>query len=455
VNALALNLILAVLLLGANAFFVAAEFALVKSKGFRINALADENRFGARLSLRMLRDVEAYLACCQLGVTMASLGLGWIGEPTVAYLLRPLLTPLGMPESGLDFISFIVGFLGFSSLHIVLGEQVPKTFAIREPEPVALLIAYPLRTLYVIFFPLNWLLNAAASGILAAFGVREGSHQEILAAAEIEGLVDVSAEHGKVEESQAEYIHNLFRFGELEVADVMVHRINMQTVNADDPIDKIVDEVVASAYTRVPVWEGKPENIIGVIHAKDLLARLKSVGGDLSKIDVHAIAKKPWFVPDTTPLNEQLNAFLKRKLHIALVVDEYGEVQGLLTLEDILEEIVGDIADEYDIAAEGIRKQPDGSVNVDGSVPIRDLNRVMGWTLPDEEATTVAGLVIHEARIIPEPGQAFVFHGLRFQVLRRNRNRITALRITSADSQKPRAQANTPMAANAATPPRS
>jgi CBS domain containing-hemolysin-like protein len=440
-SATLLNLLLAFFLLGANAFYVAAEFALVKSKGFRIDTMAAEKRFGAELTQRMLRNVEAYLACCQLGITMASLGLGWVGEPTVAAILEPLLHPLGLPESAVNFTAFLVGFLMFSSLHIVVGEQVPKTLAIREPEPVAQWIAWPLHVSYVVFYPLNWLLNNAARGILRMFGVREGSHQEILAPDEIEGLVDVSAEHGQVEETQAEYIHNLFRFGELEVADVMVHRTNMQTVNADDPIDKIVDEVVASAYTRVPMWEGKSENIVGVLHAKDLLARLKTVGGDLSKIDIRSIAKKPWFVPDTTNLQDQLNAFLKRKLHIALVVDEYGEVQGLLTLEDILEEIVGDIADEYDVTAEGIRKQPDGSVNVDGSVPIRDLNRVMGWALPDEEATTIAGLVIHEARIIPEPGQAFTFHGFRFQVLRRSRNRITALRITSVDKVQAKAAA--------------
>jgi CBS domain containing-hemolysin-like protein len=386
----------------------------------------------------MLRNVEAYLACCQLGITMASLGLGWVGEPTVAAILEPLLLPLGLPESAVNFTAFLVGFLVFSSLHIVLGEQVPKTLAIREPEPVAQWIAYPLHASFVIFYPLNWLLNNAARAVLRLFGVREGSHQEILAPDEIEGLVDVSAEHGKVEETQAAYIHNLFRFGELEVADVMVHRTNMQTINLADPVDKIVDEVVASAYTRVPVWEDRPENIIGILHAKDLLSRMKNVGGDFSQIDIRAIVKKPWFVPDTTSLTDQLNAFLKRKLHIALVVDEYGEVQGLLTLEDILEEIVGDIADEYDVTAEGIRRQPDGSVNVDGSVPIRDLNRVMGWALPDEEATTIAGLVIHEARIIPEPGQAFTFHGFRFQVLRRNRNRITALRITAVDQVKPK-----------------
>jgi Mg2+/Co2+ transporter CorB len=217
----------------------------------------------------------------------------------------------------------------------------------------------------------------------------------------------------------------------------MVHRTAMETVDADDPPGKIIDQILASAYTRVPMWQGKPENIIGILHSKDILARLREARGDTSKIDIRAIANKPWFVPETTSLNDQLNAFLKRKLHIALVVDEYGEVQGLVTLEDILEEIVGDIADEYDSTMDGVRRQPDGSVNVDGSVPVRDLNRVMDWNLPDEEATTVAGLVIHEARIIPEPGQAFTFHGFRFQVLRKTRNRITAIRITPLNRQAP------------------
>jgi CBS domain containing-hemolysin-like protein len=432
-----INLFLAVFLLAANGFYVAAEFALVKSKGFRIDTMADENRFGAKLTQQMLRNVEAYLACCQLGITMASLGLGWVGEPTVSALLLPVLEPLGMPQSAIHFTAFIVGFLVFSALHIIFGEQVPKTLAIREPEPVAQWIAYPLHVSFLLFYPLNWLLNNAAGGILRLLGVREGSHQDILTFDEIEGLVDVSAEHGKLEESQAEYIHNVFRFGELEVADIMVHRTAMQSVDASEQVDKIIDEILASAHTRIPLWESKPENIVGVVHVKDLLRALKAVDGDASKIDVRSVAKKPWFVPDTTSLNDQLNAFLKRKLHIALVVDEYGEVQGLVTLEDILEEIVGDIADEHDVTVEGVRRQPDGSVNVDGAVPIRDLNRVMEWSLPDEEATTIAGLVIHEARIIPEPGQAFTFHGFRFQVLRRTRNRITALRITPLDRIKP------------------
>jgi CBS domain containing-hemolysin-like protein len=437
VNPTVLNVLLAVFLLAANGFFVAAEFALVKSKGFRIDALAAEGHLSARLTQHILKNIEAYLACCQLGITMASLGLGWVGEPTVAALLTPILVPLGMPVSALHVTAFIVGFLVFSSLHIVVGEQVPKTLAIREPEPVSLWVAYPLHLTYLVFYPLNRALNGASRAILRLLGVREGTYQDILTNDEIEGLVDVSAEHGHVEEKQAEFIHNLFRFSELEVADIMVHRTNVHSVNAADPVDKIVEEVLANPYTRVPLWQGQPENIVGIVHVKDLLRALKAVNNDAALIQIGSVAKKPWFVPDSTTLPDQLNAFLKRKAHIALVVDEYGEVQGLVTLEDILEEIVGDITDEHDLTVEGVRRQPDGSVNVDGSVPIRDLNRVTGWSLPDEQATTVAGLVIHEARTIPEPGQAFTFHGFRFQVLRRIRNRITALRITPLSTGRP------------------
>ena len=423
------NLLLALFLLSLNAFYVAAEFALVKSRGFRIDAMAEDNRFAARLLQTMMGNLEAYLACCQLGITMASLGLGWVGEPTVSALLKPVLMPLGISDSALHFTSFLLGFLVFSSLHIVIGEQVPKTLAIREPVVVSQWIAYPLHVSFLMLYPLNWLLNAASRSVLRMLGVKEHSTQDILTDVEIEGLVEESAEHGNIEEGQAEYIQNVFRFGELEVSDVMVHRTNMITVNADDKPEDIVNTVIASPVTRLPLWRGNQENILGILHVKDLLRALHALDGDASKIDVAALMAPPWFVPETRPVSEQLKAFRRRKTPFALVVDEYGEVEGLVTLEDILEEIVGDITDEHDVAMPGVRKQPDGSVNVDGAVPIRDLNRVMGWELPDEEATTVAGLVIHEARSIPEVGQSFTFHGFRFRVLRRARNRITALRI--------------------------
>ena len=216
---------------------------------------------------------------------------------------------------------------------------------------------------------------------------------------------------------------------ELEVSDVMVHRTNMRSVNADNPPEAVVREILQSPHTRMPLWKGSTENIVGVLHAKDLLRALNEVGNDFSRIDVMKIATKPWFVPDTTSLHDQLNAFLRRKAHFALVVDEYGEVEGLVTLEDIIEEIVGDIADEHDIDMQGVKQEADGSMVVDGSVPIRDLNRALGWSLPDNEATTIAGLVIHETQSIPEERQAFTFHGKRFVVMKRDKNRVARIRI--------------------------
>lgn len=222
----------------------------------------------------------------------------------------------------------------------------------------------------------------------------------------------------------------LINLRELEVSDAMVHRTKMATLDAGEEPAELVREALASPFTRLPLWRDRPDNIIGVLHAKDLLRELQALGNDVAKLDIDKIVRPAWFVPDGTTLSDQLKAFRRRKQHFALVVDEYGEVMGLVTLEDILEEIVGEISDEHDIAFTGARRHPDGSVNVEGSVAIRDLNRAMGWNLPDEEATTIAGLVIHEARIIPEPGQTFLFHGFRFQVMRKQRNRITLLRLS-------------------------
>jgi CBS domain containing-hemolysin-like protein len=287
------NLLLALFLLAANAFYVAAEFALVKSKGFRINAMAEQNRFGARLLKKIVGNIEAYLACCQLGITMASLGLGWIGEPTVSAFLWPVLVPLGMPESALHFTSFLIGFLIFSSLHIVVGEQVPKTLAIREPVPVSQWIAYPLHASFVLLYPLSWILNTASRSILRVLGVRESSTHEILTDVEIEQLVEESAEHGNIEEGQAEFIQNVFRFGELVVSDVMIHRTEMITVCLDEAPDKVTRAVLEASRTRVPLWSGRPENIVGILHVKDLFRAIQVAQGDITNVDVRAIAGRP------------------------------------------------------------------------------------------------------------------------------------------------------------------
>lgn len=423
------NLLLAAFLLAANAFFVAAEFALVKARGFRIDALAGENRMGARLVQTILRKIESYLACCQLGITMASLGLGWVGEPTVAALLQPVLTPLGMSESVLHLTAFIVGFLVFSSLHIVVGEQVPKTLAIREPEPVALWIAYPLRGSFLLFYPLNWLLDTASRSILTLLGVKEAPHHDVLTDNEIEGLVEVSAEHGKMAVGQAEYIQNVFRFSAMDVSDVMVHRTEMLTIDADAPPAEILSTVLKAGYTRIPLWRDTPDNIVGVLHVTHLAQALLEKG-DMGKVDITALASEPWFVPDTTGLDEQLRAFRERRIHLAIVVDEYGELMGMVTPGDILSEILGEMPNELQTRTRpNVRSRPDGSYLVDGTVPVRDLNRELDWSLPEDNATTVAGLVIAQSGTIPDAGQRFAFFGFTFEIMRRHRNQVTALRI--------------------------
>ncbi len=265
---------------------------------------------------------------------------------------------------------------------------------------------------------------------LALLGVNSKPDAEPQSAHEgIRGQVEVLHREGSVEKSDRDRLGAILDLHELEVSDVMVHRTSMLSLNADDPIDQIVREALESPHTRIPLWKGEADNIVGIVHAKDLVRALYAAGNDASKLDLMKIATKPWFVPDTTSLQDQLTAFLRRKSHIAIVVDEYGELEGLVTLEDIIEEIIGEIADEHDLTIQGVRKEADGSVVVDGSVPIRDLNRALDWNLPDAQAVTIAGLVIEETQMIPEEKQAFTFHGMRFVVMKREKNRITRLRI--------------------------
>ncbi|EYR83564.1 MULTISPECIES: transporter associated domain-containing protein [unclassified Shinella] len=247
-----------------------------------------------------------------------------------------------------------------------------------------------------------------------------------------------SARDGAAAKSDREKSSGMLDLDALEVSDIMVHRTTMRALNAGDPPEEIVKAVLESPYTRMPLWAGSVDNIVGVVHAKDLLRALAEPGIEPKNLDITRVAQKPWFVPDTTTLKEQLAAFLRRKEHFATVVDEYGEVQGLVTLQDILKEIVGDISDEKDVDMQGVRQEADGSLVVDGGVTIRDLNRAFDWNLPDEEATTIAGLVIHESKSIPEERQAFTFYGKRFIVMKRVKNRITKLRVRPVEPEAPR-----------------
>jgi Mg2+/Co2+ transporter CorB len=407
-----------VLCLAVSFVLAGSETALTASSRARMLRLEKQGSDRAAIVNRLMLTRERLIGALLLGNNAVNIA--------ASSLATGVLLAWGFGEAGVLYATVMM-----TILVVVFAEVLPKTVAINAPDRVALLVARPISWLVRLFGPVLMAIEAIVRWILARFGIDVGVNQPILSAhEELRGAVDLLHHEGSVEKLDRDMLGGLLDLRELEVSDVMIHRTEMITVNAGDPNEEIVRAVLAAPVTRVPLWRGSPENIVGVLHAKDLLRAIQAASGNLAQVDVLGISSPPWFVPDTTPLAEQLKAFRRRKTPFALVVDEYGEVMGLVTLEDILEEIVGDIEDEHDVAVAGVRPQLDGSVNVDGGVPIRDLNRAMDWSLPDQEATTIAGLVIHESRSIPEPGQSFTFHGFRFQVLRRNRNRITALKIT-------------------------
>ena len=403
-------------LLLTSAFFSASETALTGASRASMMRLAKQGSTQAGVVASLMTMRERMIGTLLLGNNIANIGASalatgvftaWFGDLGVLYATGVMTV-----------------------LVVIFAEVLPKTIAINAPDRLSLLVAAPVKLLSLLMGPVLTIIEGVVRLLTRMLGIRIGANQPILSPTErLRGAVDLIHHEGGVEKQDRDMLGGLLDLRELQVSDVMVHRTEMVTINADLPPEDLVREVLASEYTRIPLWRDKPENIIGVLHAKDLLRAIRASDGDTSRIDASAIALPPWFVPEMRSVSEQLKAFRRRKTHFALVVDEYGEVEGMVTLEDILEEIVGDISDEHDDVVAGVRVQPDGSVVVDGSVPIRDLNRAMDWHLPDEEATTVAGLVIHEARSIPERGQSFTFHDFRFRVLRRERNRITALRI--------------------------
>jgi Mg2+/Co2+ transporter CorB len=415
-----------ILSLVLSAFFAGAETAFTAASRARMLALENNGDLRAAIVNRLLGQRERFIGAMLIGNNIVNIGVS-------AFTTSVLVGIFG--DHGVLYATVVM-----SILVIVFSEVLPKTLAITAPDAASLLLSRFVSAAVAVLGPLALAVERLVRLMLRPFGIRIGANQPILSATEeIRGQVDLLHKEGGVVKDERDMLGGLLDLADLTVSEVMVHRTKMRTINADLSPEEIVREVLSSPYTRLPLWRGSQENIIGVLHSKDLLRALDAVGGDASQLRVEAIALETWFVPDTTSLRDQLKAFLAKKTHFALVVDEYGEVMGLVTLEDILEEIVGDIRDEHDITLQGVRPQPDGSVNVDGSVPIRDLNRALDWQLPDEEATTIAGLVIHEARAIPDTGQAFTFHGFRFQVLRKSRNRITALRITPLTARPRRA----------------
>ena len=401
-------------------FFSGTETGMTAASRARLHALSAGGDLRARHVERLIERKDRLVSALLIGNNLVNI----LASALATSLLLSIFGDAGV----------IYATIAMTVLLVIFSEILPKSWALARPEQFALFVSPFARFIVFLFGPLSTVANNAVRGLLRVFGINLSSDTSLLSAHdELRGTLEVLHREGAFIKADRDRVGGLLDLAELEVSDIMVHRTSIRAVDGDAPPASVVAEVLRSPYTRIPVWRGSIDNIVGVIHAKDLLRALHEVQHDFSRIDIMKVASKPWFVPDTTSLQDQLNAFLRRKAHIAIVVDEYGEVEGLVTLEDIIEEIVGEIADEHDIDMQGVRQQPDGSVIVDGTVPIRDLNRALDWNLPDDEAVTVAGLVIHEAQTIPEEKQAFTFHGKRFVVLKRERNRVVRLRVKAAE----------------------
>lgn len=414
-----------VVLVLLSAFFSVAETALTVSSQGKLKALADKGSLGATAAINATKDHERMVSAVSFG------------NAIVTILASALATALLVRVFGAGGVMIATLTLGVFVL--VFAQVLPKTIAATYPESFAT-IAGPLALIVMwILSPVIRLVRMLVQLALGLFGVQADPYRKILALQEeIAGAISLGHSEGAVEKEARNRLLGALDLGQRTVEEIMRHRRQIEMIDADNSPDEIITQVLASAHTRLPIFRDNEENIIGVIHAKDLLREVDRLmrgeearAAGLAELDIVKIAMKPYFIPDSTPLDEQMREFLKRRTHFALVVDEYSALRGLITLEDILEEIVGEISDEFDpVSRENLLKPDvDGSLSVDGAMTIRDLNRATDWRLPDDEANTIAGLVIHEAQMIPVEGQVFSFHGFRFEVVQRRENRVTRLKI--------------------------
>ena len=411
-------------LLVLSGFFSGSETALTAASRGKLRARADKGSRGAERALKITEDNERLIGSVLLGNNLVNI--------LAASLATALFTRL-FGESGVALATLVM-----TLLVLVFAEVLPKTYAITNAEKAASTVSPLIRVVIMVFSPIVSMVQVLVRGMLRLFGVQTDPDSKVLSAhEEIAGAITLGHSEGVVEKEHRDRLLGALDLGERTVEEIMLHRSNIEMIDAQADGEAILSQLLQSPYTRLPVYRGDPENIIGLVHAKDVLRAMDRLvrGPDASEAGLAAfsvtdVAMKPYFIPETTTLDDQMRQFLRRHTHFALVVDEYGALQGLITLEDILEEIVGEITDEFDVEEVlNLAPGPDGSYVIDGGMTIRDLNRATDWNLPDEEANTVAGLVIHEAQMIPEEGQVFSFHGFRFEVAERQQNRLTQLRV--------------------------
>ncbi len=411
--AFSLAAILALLIL--SGFFSGSETAMTAASRARMHQLARDGSTRADTVNHLREDKERLIGAILLGNNLVNILASALATSVLITVVGDAAVPIAT--------------LVMTLLVLIFSEVMPKTYAIHNAERMALGVAPVLRAVVFVLAPVTAAITWIVATILRLISsdYRDVGMTDYVD--ELRGAIELHVAAQKETRNERAMLHSILDLANVEVSEIMTHRRTVEAIDADLPPTSVLEAVLQSPYTRIPIWQGEPDNVVGVLHAKDVLRAVQAHADDIEALNILEIASKPWFIPDTTNLQDQLHEFRARREHFALVVDEYGSLQGVVTLEDILEEIVGEIDDEHDLPVAGVRRQPNGSFIVDGTVTIRDLNREFEWRLPDEEASTLAGLVLHEARRIPDVGQTFTFYGFRFEILRRQRHQITSIRV--------------------------
>jgi CBS domain containing-hemolysin-like protein len=433
----AIRLIAVLLLVLANGFFVAAEFSLVSVRRTRIAELVAQGKPGAHWVQKAIENPDRVIAATQLGITLASLGLGWIGEPALSHILEPviLLFPTGLRPEVSHSLAAGLAFALITFLHVVAGELAPKSIALQDPERTSLVVASPTLWTERIFKPAIWALNGTGNALLRLMGVQPASgHQLAHSVEELKMLVTASAQGGVVEAEESEMLHAIFGLGDLLVRQVMVPRTEITGVEADVLLGEIIPLVTQSTYTKFPVYDDNLDQILGIVHVKDLLRAMQDP--DCQDCTARAFVREAIYVPETIPVSELLKRFRLNKQHIAIVLDEYGGTAGLVTLEDLLEEIVGEVSDPFDVDTPEFQTMPDGSVLIDGLTLIEEVNQYLDLELDDPNYDTIAGYVLGKLGRIPRPKEAVEVDGVRFYVDSMDGLRIARLSLTRTGEAK-------------------
>ena len=405
-----------------NAFFVAAEYGLVTVRQTRLHELQHQGNKRAGLVLRITSRPPQFIAAMQLGVTLTSLGIGAVGEPALAHALDPWLA---------TFLAVTIGFLVITFMHVVIGELVPKGFTLRYSERVALAVAAPVRAFFLVARPLVWVLQKSTEWVLGLFGVEPpGADIEVYSEPELKMLVSSATEHGELEAGEQEMLYKVFDFADKEASDVMVPRPEVVAIAIDLPPEEALAVTLDSPYTRYPVYTGSLDSIVGILHVRDLFTALHDRG--LADVQLSEVMRPAYMVPETKDLAALLTEFRRQNQHMAIVVDEYGGMEGIVTLEDLLEEIVGEIEDEFDLPDESVEQVDEDTIRIDGTFPIDDFNEEFGAELPVEDYHTIGGFVFGQLGRVPEPGDEVAHDGLEFRVDEVEGTRIDRLTVTFA-----------------------